>query len=114
MSALSSVDPTVVGYRWTESACVVRVKPLGLLLHREIVLHRLPVGKLSDIPTTPSHATRAERPVITWIATRTITIKNRTQAIWTATAATPAKCRTPAITPTTKNIRAQYHITTSF
>jgi hypothetical protein len=39
-------------------------------------------GNLSDSPTAPSQASRAERPVITWITTRTIPNRNRIQEIW--------------------------------
>src|SRR6185295_12364097 len=61
---------------------------------------------LSDIPAASGHAARAERPVITWIATNTIPTKNNTQEIWTATADTPARFRAPAITPTTRKTSA--------
>src|SRR4029079_9750715 len=63
-------------------------------------------GTLSDIPTALGQATRADRPVITWIATNAIPTKNNTHEIWTATADTPARFRAPAITPTTRNTNA--------
>lgn len=61
------------------------------------------VGNLSDSLTALSRSTRAVGPVIIWIATNTIPIKNRIQEIWTATADTPARFRAPAIKPTTRN-----------
>jgi hypothetical protein len=64
------------------------------------------VGSLSDSPTAPSRSTRAVGPVIIWIATNTIPIKNRIQEIWTVIADTPARFRAPAIKPTTKNTSA--------
>ena len=75
-------------------------------MYRNTLVPSHHVESLSDSPAAPSRSTRAVVPVIIWIATNTIPIKNRIQEIWTAIADTPARFRAPAIKPTTRNTSA--------
>src|SRR2546429_4026833 len=56
--------------------------------------------------TSPGQRTRVLRPLIRWITSNTVPIKNRIQEIWVATAATQANCMAPVTKAANKNINA--------